>query len=143
MKSPDEIASAQNNSSALPAIQTKSITSTVKKVINTKVEDCDAQSLRSTNAIHPAASVASGKPPMSTSKRSVYSSKIDSIQQADSAAHSPDKALLVAKQGITRDSPRRPVLLEPINNSNHPTAPSVQLKPTDSTPATQEKTEPA
>ena len=80
---------------------------------------------------------------MSTSKRSVYSSKIESIQQADSAAHSPDKALLVAKQGITRDSPRRPILLEPITNSNQATAPSVQPKPTDSTPAAEENTEPA
>jgi len=76
IKSPDELASAQN-STTLPAIETKSISSTVKKVIYDKADGLNAD-IESTHAIHPAAASA-GKPPMSSSKRSRYSSKVESL----------------------------------------------------------------
>lgn len=71
----------------LPPIETKSISSTVKKVINQKAEDIENGSFKSTNAVHPA--TVSGKPPMSTSKRSMYSSKAESLKTVESVHHSP------------------------------------------------------
>ena len=70
------------------------MTSTIKKVVQ-KAEDINLGgdvngSIKSTNAIHPAAASV-GKPPMSTSKRSEYSLKADSLKTVESVHHSPSK----------------------------------------------------
>ena len=65
--SPDQLTELQSRPTALPGIST----ATVKKV-NQKGEELNV-SFKSTNAVHPAS--ATGKPPMSTSKRSGVSSK--------------------------------------------------------------------
>ena len=96
----------------LPPIETKSVSSTVKKVINQKAEDIEGGSFKSTNAVVPA--TASGKPPMSTSKRSMYSSKAESLKTVESVHNSPQKTGTI--KGITEGSPRRPLVLEPIQN---------------------------
>ena len=63
-------------STVLPAIETtRSITSTIQKVIHNKAAAsehlfCDESVASSTNAVHPAAMSNNAKPPMSSSKRS-------------------------------------------------------------------------
>ena len=54
-----------------------------------------------------------GKPPMSVnSKRSVLnSSQAESLKTVESVHHSPDKKLSI---GIKGQSPKRPLVLEPI-----------------------------
>jgi len=81
------------------------ISSTVKKA-NAKADDLE-HSFKSTNAVHPA----TGKPPMSITKRSGYSSKAESYKTVESVHHTPDKT-----NKLTSASPRRPLVLEPIQN---------------------------
>lgn len=128
----DDLTTLENSN--LPAIETKSITSTVKRVIQDKVmepaaamaDDQDCLSVKSSTSMTNLANSSGrkpGRPPKSPLKRNRLA---ESDKSSYSIPQTPEKANLISSIGLMTASPKRPLLLDPLAN-----APTIPLASTE------------